>query len=586
MVEAYQRGLELYGQGRYQEAVGCFEACLRQNETSAVWNDWATAQFASGHVRQAWEGLKRALQLDPQNSLAMQNVRALVASHAAPQSCAGNQRQVKGMEQLVAECLEDIQRIPGENPSLNPVVIEAIRKMRISSAYYVEKCLERLARLPGTALLKALPALEKRAESDYRLSVVLGRCHMLAENFETAMRYLRSACDGSAYDLYAENTLIECSHRLAAKAGTSDEFEGLEAYLAESFCDTPWRRMEIYEGGNAALCCFGWVPLSAGDPRKQSLNDIWNSEFAVAIRRSILDGSFRFCSKIHCQHIAGRSLPRRVGLSATGAKVPPPEGSKGWIDVNAVDFPERLSRGPKTVRLCYEKSCNLACPQCRNDFFVTKREEQERMDREYLPFMLQAARDAEVFGLDGAGETFVSRHCRHLLSLIKRDEFPRLKFWFVSNGQLLNERAFREFDLYGRVGEIQISVDAARPETYQIVRRGGNFERLLANLAFLDELRSTRGEKFRFELCFVVSSLNFREMQEFVRLGRKFHVDSILFSIIRNWGHLSLEEFEKLNIANPSHPDHQELLKVLDSPELSDPIVQCGSMAPYRRSAA
>lgn len=406
---------------------------------------------------------------------------------------------------------------------------------------------------------------------------------MEAGNFETAMRYLRSACDGGAYDLYAENTLIECSHRLAAKAGTPDEFEGLEAYLAGSFCDMPWRRMEIYEGGNAALCCFGWLPLSVGDPRKQSLDEIWNSDFAKAIRRTISDGSFRFCSKIHCQHIAARSLPRRIGPSAPGVKTLPPEGSKGWINVNAVDYPEHLSRGPQTVRICYEKSCNLACPQCRSDFFVAKREEQERMDQEYLPFMLQAARDAEVFGLDGAGETFVSRHCRHVLSLMKREEFRRLKFWFVSNGQLLNERAFREFDLYGRVGEIQVSVDAARPETYRIVRRGGNFERLLTNLAFLDELRSSRGEKFRFELCFVVSSLNFREAPEFVRLGRKFRVDSILFSIIRNWGHLSLEEFEKLNIANPSHPDHQEFLKVLESPELSDPIVECGSITPHRQ---
>jgi hypothetical protein len=102
-------------------------------------------------------------------------------------------------------------------------------------------------------------------------------------------------------------------------------------------------------------------------------------------------------------------------------------------------------------------------------------------------------------------------------------------------------------------------------------------------LAFLDDLRSSRGEKFRFELSFVVSSMNFRDMPEFVQLGRKFRVDSILFTIVRNWGHLSLAEFEKLNVANPCHPEHQEFLRVLESPELSDPIVDCGSVEPYRR---
>jgi molybdenum cofactor biosynthesis enzyme MoaA len=205
------------------------------------------------------------------------------------------------------------------------------------------------------------------------------------------------------------------------------------------------------------------------------------------------------------------------------------------------------------------------------------------MDRNYLPFILRAAQDAETLYLDGAGEVFASKHSRHLLSLLKREHFPQLKFWLLSNGQLLNGRAFREFDFYGRVGEIQVSVDAARPETYRVVRRGGDFQRVLSNLAFLDDLRRARGENFRFELRFVVSSMNFREIPEFVQLGRRFHVDSILFTIVRNWGQLSLAEFEKLNIANPCHPEHQDFLRVLESPELSDAIVDCGSVAPYRR---
>jgi hypothetical protein len=126
-------------------------------------------------------------------------------------------------------------------------------------------------------------------------------------------------------------------------------------------------------------------------------------------------------------------------------------------------------------------------------------------------------------------------------------------------------------------------VDAARAETYAVVRRGGDFQRVLSNLQFLDDLRSSRGEKFGLELSFVVSSMNFRDMPEFVHLGRGLHVDSISFSIVRNWGHLSLAEFEKLNIANPCHPEHQEFLRVLRSSELSDPIVDCESVEPYRR---
>jgi sulfatase maturation enzyme AslB (radical SAM superfamily) len=205
------------------------------------------------------------------------------------------------------------------------------------------------------------------------------------------------------------------------------------------------------------------------------------------------------------------------------------------------------------------------------------------MDRDYLPQVMRAAVTAETIYLNGGGDFCASKHSRKLLKLLKREQFPNLKFLLISNGQALNERVFRDLDLYGRVQEIQISIDAARPETYRMVRRGGSFDRLLDNLATLDGLRFSRGERFKFEFNFVVSSLNFREMAEFVQLGRRFHVDAINFMAIRSWGHLSPSEFAALNIFNPCHPCHQEFLQAVQVPELSDPIVDCGSVGPYRR---
>ena len=711
MAEAHQRGIELFARGQYQEAIGCFEECLRQAETSEIWNDWATAQFASGRVREARQGLKRALQLNPQNMQAAENLCRLVTLAGSPQKCSGenqpkqeprrggiepvcsaatpaadeelyqravklrsqgefsaaadlleqvlglhetsarwsewasiqlalgdlgaaekgfrrvielnpqdtsamanlavvleflgryeeadswanlcplgvldqHQRAVENLLQLVGkrkpiidQLLEDFRTIPSDDPSLPQAIIMAVRVMRFDSGYFVEKCLERLSKLRGRAFARALQALEKKVETDYRLCIVLGCYYMQAEDYETALRLLRSACDHNPADLFAENALIACSRGQAAKTGASSEFEGLEAYLAGSFCETPWDHLEISWDGNTFLCCPSWLPLWVGNARNQSLEELWNSDLAMEIRKSILDGSFRFCSKVHCPKIAGRTLPRRASNAPAGERAPISAFER------SSEFPPRVPGGPGRILLAYDRTCNLACPQCRRNFHVAGRAEQQSMDRDYLPLILHAAQNAETLYLNGAGEIFTSKHSRHLLSLLKREQFPQLKFSLISNGQLLNERAFREFDLFGRVQCIQISVDAARPETYCVVRRGGNFQRLLSNLAFLDDLRRGRGEKYRLELNFVVSSLNFREMPEFVQLGKRFHVDSILFTIVRNWGHLSLPEFEKLNVANPDHPEHQEFLKVLESPELSDPIVDCGSVAPYRRRA-
>jgi tetratricopeptide (TPR) repeat protein len=715
MAEAHQRGLELFGQGRYQEAIGCFEACLQQAETSEVWNDWATAHLASGHIREARQGLERALQLDPRNTQATGNLRLLDAltssqkkgsgekqqkqNSGSPQSASvasfsrlarseelyqlavkllgqgdfraaadmlrqalglressprwaewasiqlaldnlgeaekgfrravrlnpqdtsaianlavvlelldrfeeaeswanlcpvevlnEQQRAVENLLQLVGrrkpiigQLLEDIRTIPSEDPSLSLAMIEAIRLTRIDTGYFVEKCLERLSKLRGRAFRKALQAIESEVAGDYRLGIVLACCHMWAEDYESASRLLHSACDRTPSDLFAENTLIECSRRQAAKAGSSSEFGGLEAYLAGSFCDVPWHHLEISWEGNAFLCCPGWLPLRAGNSRNRIPDEIWNSDLAMEIRKSVLDGSFRFCSKIHCPKIAGRTLPRRADADFPASESTGVLASPQAVQVSPTQFPVHVAHGPRKLVLSYDQTCNLACPQCRKDFRVARRRDQEIMDQDYLSFVLRAAQDAQTLNLDGAGEVFASKHSRHLLSLLKREQFPSLKLLLISNGQLVNERAFRDFDLYGRVQGIQISVDAARPETYCVVRRGGDFRRLLSNLAFLDELRRSGSESFRLELSFVVSAMNFREMPEFVQLGKRFHVDSILFTILRILGHFTLAKFEELNIANPCHPEHQDFLRVLESPELSDPIVDCGSVAPYRR---
>lgn len=77
MAEAHQRGLQLFAEGQYQAAIGCFEESLRKVETREVWNDWATARFASGHADAAKTGFRRALQLHSQNVQAAENLRVL-----------------------------------------------------------------------------------------------------------------------------------------------------------------------------------------------------------------------------------------------------------------------------------------------------------------------------------------------------------------------------------------------------------------------------------------------------------------------------------------------------------------------------
>src|SRR5260370_25652089 len=65
---------------------------------------------------------------------------------------------------------------------------------------------------------------------------------------------------------------------------------------------------EIEQTGNVYVCCPAWLPLVMGNAREQPAEKIWNSMAAQEVRKSIHDGSYRYCSKVHCNWISGRSL--------------------------------------------------------------------------------------------------------------------------------------------------------------------------------------------------------------------------------------------------------------------------------------
>lgn len=76
--EQRQHGIDLYNAGKYQEAAQMFSSLLKANESSEVWNDWATAQACAGELSEAERGYKKALQIDPNNQHASRNLTMLV----------------------------------------------------------------------------------------------------------------------------------------------------------------------------------------------------------------------------------------------------------------------------------------------------------------------------------------------------------------------------------------------------------------------------------------------------------------------------------------------------------------------------
>ena len=397
------------------------------------------------------------------------------------------------------------------------------------------------AKLPAAARDRFFAwALDERPRARL-LPVLASQDHLDRGDKLAARRYAERALSVNELDLYAQ--------RLHRAAHGQPEID-----LRGRFCSHPFDNFESYLRGEVRLCCPAWLPVPIGNLERQSAEEIWNSRAAQDIRRSILDGSYRYCSRMHCPKITAGALPAADALTN--------QEHRGFVASQRT----HLARGPRRVVLNHDRSCNLSCPSCRTRMIVARKAERERLnamaDRVLMP-LLEHARTVHV---TGSGDPFGSAHFRYVLRQIGRRRPPRLRLELQTNGLLLAQ-SWAELALDGLVHTLSISIDATRPETYARVRRGGRFERLLDNLAFVAERRRA-GTIARVRLDFVVQTLNFREMPEAVDLVRRFGFDGLKFQMIRSWNTYSPDEFAEHNIGSPDHPRFTELLEVLRDPRL------------------
>jgi MoaA/NifB/PqqE/SkfB family radical SAM enzyme len=108
-----------------------------------------------------------------------------------------------------------------------------------------------------------------------------------------------------------------------------------------------------------------------------------------------------------------------------------------------------------------------------------------------------------------------------------RKERPWCKIGVYSNGMLITkERAYRL--MQSGLTELNISIDAAHPETYRKVRRGGKLETVHENIRTLMQVkRETRAKYPMIGINFVMLNENEGELVAFVEQAADFGVDFV-----------------------------------------------------------
>lgn len=303
------------------------------------------------------------------------------------------------------------------------------------------------------------------------------------------------------------------------------------------FCPRPYDTVLVDKQGSCYLCeCTAWLPQSAGNLHIQSLEDILNSKITNTLQNSIVDGSYRYCNNNQCSYL----------LDGRNDGVP-------WND-------NKPTKQIKHIRLAIDDSCNLSCPSCRTKQIFEKDRFQLRkrygLADKIIKYVKEQSHTINVH-LGSDGDPFASLVYRYFIMETKH--LPNIRFTMQTNGLLIKKMHERHTGFFEKLDTLNISIDGATKETYETLRRGGSYEKILENLETVKKIKSKYN--FKFILHFVVQIGNYQEMESIVSLAELYDADRLWFNRITNWN--TYHDFVAMDVLDDRNRQHEQCIDTI-----------------------
>ena len=273
----------------------------------------------------------------------------------------------------------------------------------------------------------------------------------------------------------------------------------------DSLCPRPKDTILIDKQGSCYACeCTSWLPQSIGNLQIKSLGEIIGSDMHQHLQSSITDGTYRYCNEHRCSYI-------KSGDVLHGQ-------------------PDRIHH----LRLAIDESCNLRCPSCRKGLIFHK--EGSAFDlgirlADRINEWLYNHRHPIQVHIGSDGDPFASHVYRHFMEYTPKRN--NIKYSILTNGLMFKEFHHKVPHVMNNLQELGVSIDGASEETYEKLRLGGKWDKILEGLEYMAVLK--KKHHFRFTLHMVVQQENWHEMENMLELGHRYGVDKVYFNKIEDW---------------------------------------------------
>lgn len=168
---------------------------------------------------------------------------------------------------------------------------------------------------------------------------------------------------------------------------------------------------------------------------------------------------------------------------------------------------EVMSAKPTMISLISTADCNIDCPGCSQNMVRLVRVQHRA---ETVPDVLAHVRYLYQFIWHG-GEPYLIKRFRQFIDDFRTEDNPNLAFGFTSNGTMLTAKEFDKLQKFPRINA-SISMDSFNKETFEKIRKGADFDKVLGNV--LQAVEAYDAPDRVFSVGMIVCKSNFLELPE------------------------------------------------------------------------
>jgi sulfatase maturation enzyme AslB (radical SAM superfamily) len=273
----------------------------------------------------------------------------------------------------------------------------------------------------------------------------------------------------------------------------------------QTICSKPFDTVLIDKTGSCYACeCTAWLPQSIGNLQLQSLEQILNSDMRQHLQESVSDGTYRYCNEHQCPYVKDMRPYRKT--------------------TNDIEH----------IRLGIDDSCNLRCPSCRKGMIFHKEGSAFKLgirlaDR-INEWLYNYSNPIKVH-IGSDGDPFASHVYRHFMKHTPVRE--NIKYSLLTNGLMLRDFHASIPHVINNMAELGVSIDGASSDTYEKLRLGGKWDKIMDALDFISVLKQEHN--FQFSLHMVVQQENWHEMESMLDLAHRHNADRVYFNKIEDW---------------------------------------------------